>query len=125
MTNISERLIPLLRMAEHICIAVRAPTRGSIYAWEFEKDGDELKIKVQGQFTSNSGSLAIKAAIAGLGIAFVPDFHAEAAIKAKQVKILLEDWCQPFPGFHLYYPNRRHHSPAFSLLLQELQRSRR
>lgn len=109
-------------LADHACINIRTPTHGGIYAWEFEKEGREVKVRVEGQFTCNSAPLAVEAAKAGFGIAFVPEFHVQAAIEDGTVIRIMEDWCPPFAGFHLYYPSRRQNSPAFMLLLGELRR---
>lgn len=86
------------------------------------KKGRELRVRVEGQFTCNNAFLAVEAAKAGFGIAFVPDFHAQSAIDDGSVVRLMNDWCPPFAGYHLYYTSRRQNSPAFALLLAELRR---
>lgn len=111
-------------LAAHACINIRTPTNGGLYGWEFEKDGREIRVKVEGQFVCNTAPLAVAAAASDLGIAFVPDFHAQEAVDTGNVVPLLEDWCQPFAGYHLYYPSRRQSSTAFSLLLAELRNAR-
>lgn len=108
-------------LAEHRCINLRFPTAGGLYAWEFEKDGREVKVRVQGQLTFNASLLIIDAALAGLGIAYVVDDLVLPMVRAGRLVQVLEDWCPPFPGYHLYYPSRRQHSPAFALLVEALR----
>jgi len=105
----------------HRCINLRMPTHGNIYAWEFERGAKELKVKVDGQLVFNRMSQIMEAALAGFGFAYVPeDAAAPAVAKGKLVRVL-EDWCAPFPGYHLYYPSRRQLSPAFGLLVEALR----
>ena len=108
-------------LADHRCINIRTPTHGDLYAWEFEREGREVKVRVEGRFTCNSAVLAVRAAAAGVGIAFVPDFHAFEALATGSVIRVLEGWCSPFAGYHLYYPSRRQNSRAFALLLEEVR----
>ena len=105
----------------HNCINLRLPTFGGLYAWEFEKDGQALNVRVDGQLTFNTGSQSLKAAIAGLGLAFVTADMAVPAMSEGSLIRVLEDWCPPFPGYHLYYPSRRLPSPAFAVLLEALR----
>ncbi|TNC49570.1 LysR family transcriptional regulator [Rubellimicrobium rubrum] len=105
----------------HACITVRLPTAGGLYAWEFEKDGRELKVRVEGQFVLNSPALHLKAARAGLGLAFVLEGHVEDDLREGRLVRVLEDWCPPFAGYHLYYPSRRQPTPAFALLVEALR----
>jgi DNA-binding transcriptional LysR family regulator len=105
----------------HRCINLRMPTHGNIYAWEFEKGAKELKVRVDGQLVFNRMSQILEAALAGFGFAYVPeDAAAPYVAKGKLVRVL-EDWCAPFPGYHLYYPSRRQSSPAFALLVDALR----
>ena len=108
-------------LAEHNCINLRFPTLGGLYAWEFEKAGRPLNVRVQGQLIVNDAELALQAAIDGGGIAFLTEDHVQSAIAMGRLKRVLEDWCPPFPGYHLYYPSRRQQSPAFALLVDALQ----
>lgn len=110
-------------LAEHDCINLRFQTRGNLYAWEFEKDGRELNVRVDGQLIFNSVSLIMKAVLAGMGIAFVMEDHVSEALQSGALVSLLDDWCPPFPGYHLYFPSRRQPSPAFSLLVEALRRA--
>jgi len=105
----------------HRCIRVRLPTAGGLYAWEFEKDGRELKVRVEGPFVLNSSALHLKAARAGLGLAFVLEDLVMDDLREGRLVRVLEDWCPPFAGYHLYYPSRRQPTPAFALLVEALR----
>ena len=105
----------------HPCINLRLPTYGGLYAWEFEKGKRELKVRVEGQLVFNNLGQIINAALAGFGLAYVPEDLVQAYIKAGKLKRVLEDWCPPFPGYHLYYPSRRQSSPAFALVVDALR----
>lgn len=105
----------------HDCINLRFQTRGGLYAWEFEKDRRKLNVRVDGQLTFNSVPQIVTAAVAGFGLACLPDDIVMPDIRKGKLKRVLEDWCPPFPGFHLYYPSRRHASPAFALLVEALR----
>jgi DNA-binding transcriptional LysR family regulator len=108
-------------LAHHDCINLRFTTSGGLYAWEFEKDGRELKVRVEGQLAFNNSALCLKAALDGFGLAFLPEDRAKAHLREGQLVRVLSDWCAPFPGFHLYYPCRRQQSPAFALLIEALR----
>ena len=108
-------------LAQHSCINLRFPTHGGLYAWEFEKAGHALTVRVDGPLIVNEISLALKGALDGLGIAYLPENYAMPDIEAGRLSRLLEAWCPPFPGYHLYYPSRRQHSPAFALLVDALR----
>jgi DNA-binding transcriptional LysR family regulator len=105
----------------HQCINLRLPTLGGIYAWEFEKGSKELKVRVDGQLVFNRLTQILEAALAGFGFAYVPEDAAAPHIAKGKLVRVLEDWCAPFPGYHLYYPSRRHSSPAFALLVDALR----
>jgi DNA-binding transcriptional LysR family regulator len=108
-------------LATHNCVNLRFPTLGGLYAWEFEKDGRELQVRVEGQLVVNDIALARQAALGGLGLAYLPEDHVAADIEQGALVRVLEDWCPPFPGYHLYYPSRRQQSPAFALLVEALR----
>ncbi len=108
-------------LTHHNCINLRMPTSGGLYAWEFEKNGRALNVRVEGQLTCNDPDLAIKSAMNGLGLCSLPSYVTDEFIGDGRLVRVLEDWCPPFPGFHLYYPSRRQHSAAFSLLLESLR----
>lgn len=96
-------------------------TAGGLYAWEFAKGGRDLKVRVEGLFTANNITMAVRAARDGLGIAFVPEDLVQAGVEAGKLVRVLADWCPPFPGYHLYYPSRRQPTPAFALLVEALR----
>src|SRR6266540_2149449 len=105
----------------HNCINLRLPTHGGVYAWEFEKGGRELKVRVEGQFTFNATVQILNAALAGAGLAYVPESMAAPHLAKGRLKRVLEDWCPSFSGYHLYYPSRRQSSAAFTLLVDALR----
>jgi DNA-binding transcriptional LysR family regulator len=108
-------------LTAHNCINMRLPTHGTIYPWEFEKDGRELRVRVEGQTVFNNIAMRIDAVLNGLGLAYMPEDQVQSYIEDGRLIRVLEDWCLPFPGYHLYYPNRRHASPAFTLLVDALR----
>ncbi len=108
-------------LIRHRCINLRLPTRGGLYAWELERQGRELNVRVEGQLVFNSTHLVVEAALAGFGLACLPDAELAAPLADGRLVRLLEDWCPPFPGYHLYYPSRRQLSPAFTLIVQALR----
>jgi DNA-binding transcriptional LysR family regulator len=108
-------------LVEHTCINLRLPTHGGLYAWEFEKGGRELRVRVDGQLVFNGTTQMITAALAGFGLAYVPqDLVLPHLAKGRLVRALA-DWCPPYRGYHLYYPSRRQSSPAFALLVDALR----
>ena len=108
-------------LAEHRCINIRLRTLGGFYVWEFEKDDRELKVRVEGQAAFNDLRLIVKAARAGLGLAFVYEDVVEEDLASGALVAVLDDWTPPFTGYHLYYPSRRQQSPAFALLVEALR----
>jgi DNA-binding transcriptional LysR family regulator len=105
----------------HRCINLRRVTRGGYHPWEFEKRGREINVRVEGQLAVNSLELARNAALEGLGLAYLPDDLVQDQIDKKRLMRVLEDWCEPFPGYHLYYPSSRQHAPAFAVVLDVLR----
>jgi DNA-binding transcriptional LysR family regulator len=108
-------------LTAHDCINIRLPTYGGIYPWEFEKRGRELKVRVDGQLVFNNIALRLNAVLAGLGLAYLPEDRVQSQVAEGRLIQVLDDWCAPFPGYHLYYPSRRHSSPAFALLVDSLR----
>jgi DNA-binding transcriptional LysR family regulator len=108
-------------LTEHNCINVRLRTYGGLYPWEFEKDGRELKVRVEGQLIFNTSAQVVTAALGGFGLAYIWEDLAQPHIADGRLHRVLEDWCPPFPGYHLYYPSRRQPSPAFALLVDALR----
>jgi DNA-binding transcriptional LysR family regulator len=107
----------------HNCINLRLPTNGGLYAWEFQKDGRELKVHVEGQLVFNGTFQMLNAALAGSGLTYVPEDVARPYLTKRRLKRVLEDWCPPYSGYHLYYPSRRQPTPAFALLTMRLRQS--
>jgi DNA-binding transcriptional LysR family regulator len=105
----------------HACINLRLPTYGGLYAWEFEKSGRELKVRVEGQLVFNRLAQILAATLAGFGLAYLPQDLVAPYLAKGRLKRVLEDWCAPFAGYHLYYPSRRQSSPAFALLVEALR----
>ncbi len=105
----------------HNCINLRLPTHGGLYAWEFEKGTRELKVHVEGQLVFNRTAQMLGAALAGFGLTYVPEDVAQPHLAKGRLKRVLEDWCPPFSGYHLYYPSRRQLTPAFALLVEALR----
>jgi DNA-binding transcriptional LysR family regulator len=105
----------------HNCINLRLPTHGGLYAWEFEKGGRELRVRVEGQLVFNGTYQMLNAALAGFGLAYVPADLAQPHLAKGRLRRVLEDWCPPYSGYHLYYPSRRQHSAAFALLVDALR----
>ena len=105
-------------LQNHSCINMRMPTLGGLYAWEFAKDGQDLRVRVEGQLIFNNLPPRISAAIAGRGLAFVPEDTVEQAVAEGALEKVLEDWCEPFSGYYLYYPSRKQHTAAFAQLIE-------
>jgi DNA-binding transcriptional LysR family regulator len=108
-------------LTAHNCINLRMPTHGGLYVWEFEKSGQELQVRVEGQLVFNTIAMRLEAALQGLGVAFMPEDLVQDAVAQGRLIRVLEDWCEPFSGYHLYYPSRRQTSPAFTLLREALR----
>jgi DNA-binding transcriptional LysR family regulator len=105
----------------HNCINLRLPTYGGVYVWEFEKNGREIKVRVEGRFVFNNFALRLDAVLAGFGLAFLQEDQVKAHLAAGRLIRVLADWCPPFSGYHLYFPMRRQPTPAFALLVEALR----
>ena len=105
----------------HRCINVRLPTRGGLYAWEFSRGGRDVNVRVEGPMIVNDSIVALDAAMQGIGLAFLMEDLVAPAIAEGHLIRVLEDWCEPFAGYHLYYPSRRQPSLAFSLVVDALR----
>jgi len=112
-------------LTEHACIGLRMPTHGGLFAWEFEKRGREVKVRVDGPLVFNNFKLRLESALAGLGITYMPADRAQEFVARGELVSVLEDWCAPFSGYHLYYPSRRQPTPAFAVLVDALRYPRR
>jgi len=108
-------------LGAHACINLRLPTSGGFYAWEFGRQGRELKVRVEGQLAFNNVNMILRAGASGFGLACVLEDHVAAGVAAGRLIRVLEDWSPPFTGYHLYYPSRRQASAAFTLLVNALR----
>jgi DNA-binding transcriptional LysR family regulator len=109
-------------LTSHNCLNLRLPTHGgSLYVWEFEKNGREVNVRVEGQLVVNSAGLLLDGALKDFGLAYLTEGHVRSHIADGQLIRVLADWCPPFPGYHLYYPSRRQPSPAFKLVVEALR----
>uniref|UniRef100_A0A9E8CND3 LysR family transcriptional regulator n=1 Tax=Bosea sp. NBC_00436 TaxID=2969620 RepID=A0A9E8CND3_9HYPH len=108
-------------LVRHVCINMRHETVGGLYAWEFEKDGQELRVRVSGQLTFNNSYAMIDAAVSGYGIAYLPNDIVERQIVSGDLVQVLDDWSPFFDGYFLYYPSRRQNLPAFKVIVDALR----
>jgi len=108
-------------LTAHDCINLRLPTYGGLFPWEFEKRGRELKVRVEGPLVFNNIAMRLHAALAGLGLAYLPEDRVLPHVAAGRLVRVLDDWCLPFSGYHLYYPSRRQPAPAFAVLVEALR----
>lgn len=108
-------------LVRHTCINLRLIGSGAIYAWEFQQDARPLRVRVDGQLTFSSIHLSVEAALKGFGIAFVPEEAVREHIERNALVVVLDQWCPPISGFHLYYPSRRQQSPAFQIIVEALR----
>lgn len=108
-------------LTDHTCINIRLPTHGGLYVWEFEQGRQQVRVRVSGQVTFNTSTLVVQAARDGFGIAFLPECQLAEDLAAGGLVRVLADWCDPYPGFHLYYPSRRQASPALRVLIEGLR----
>ena len=108
-------------LVRHRCINTRQETSGGLYAWEFEKDGQALRVRVNGQLTFNNSYAMVEPAISGLGIAYIPESMVQDAVAEGRLEIVLDDWSPMFDGYFLYYPSRRQNLPAFRAVVEALR----
>ena len=109
-------------LMNHSCINQRMQTSGGLYVWDFEQGGKQVNVRVDGQLIFNTSSHIVDAALAGLGIAYLPEEEFEPHLREGRLERVLEDWCPPFSGYYLYYPSRRQPSPAFTLVANALRK---
>ena len=108
-------------LVAHNCITLRMPTHGGLFMWEFEKNGQALIVRIEGQLGFNNIAMRLESALQGLGLAYMPEDAVRPHIEQGHLIRVLEDWCEPYSGYHLYYPSRRQSSPAFTLLREALR----
>jgi DNA-binding transcriptional LysR family regulator len=108
-------------LAQHDCINLRLHSAGGLYAWELGQGGRELRVRVEGRLIFNEVEPMLQAAREGFGLTCVLEDHVAEDVAVGRLVPVLQDWCQPFSGYHLYYPSRRQPSAAFSLLVEALR----
>ena len=108
-------------LTRYNCINLRLPTHGGLYAWEFARDGHEQRVRVSGQLVVSTAAAALTGALAGLGLAYLPEDAVKPYLANGKLLRILAAWCSPFSGYHLYYPSRRQQSPAFAVLVDALR----
>lgn len=108
-------------LTAHRCINYRSSGSGGLYAWEFERDGRRMNVRVEGPLILNTSEHILDAALAGLGLGFLLEDECATHVEEGRLVPVLADWCQPFPGYHLYYPSRRQISPAFRMVIDALR----
>ena len=108
-------------LTQHRCINLRLPAQRGIYAWEFERSGREIKVRVDGQLVFNTAGLILNAALDGFGLAYLTEQQVEKHLNSGELVRALGAWCPPFSGYHLYYPSRRQPSAAFAVLVDALR----
>lgn len=108
-------------LTEHACINLRTSTYGGLYEWEFSKGKQTINARVEGSVTFNNAYDILEAAKAGFGFAYLPEEMVRPWIDSGELVSVLEDWCPVWPGFHLYYPNRRQPSRAMALLVEAMR----
>lgn len=108
-------------LMDHRCINLRLPSHGGLYAWEFEKNGQELNVRVEGQLVFNTSTMMLRAALDGAGLVYLTEGQLQPYVDDGRLTRVLEDWCEPFSGYHLYYPSRHQPTAAFALLVDSLR----
>ncbi|MDU0342547.1 LysR family transcriptional regulator [Bosea rubneri] len=108
-------------LVRHTCINMRQARAGGLYAWEFEKDGQELRVRVDGQLTFNASFAMVDAALNGYGVAYLPEDLVDRHVDAGDLTVLLDDWSPRFPGYYIYYPSRRQNLPSFKIIVDALR----
>lgn len=108
-------------LTQHECINYRFPSSGALYVWEFEEDEREIKVRVDGQLVFNNIFHVLDAALAGRGLAYVPEEVALPHIAKGRLQRVLEGWSPYWDGYHLYYPSRRQSSPAFVTFVEAMR----
>lgn len=108
-------------LVSHRCINQRMPSSGGLYVWDFARRGRHVNVRVDGPLIYNTSPPQVDAAVAGLGVALLPEDEVAAPLADGRLVRVLEEWCSPFEGYHLYYPSRRQPSPAFALVVQALR----
>ena len=111
-------------LTDHNCISLRLHADGGVYVWAFEKKRREINVRVDGQLVLNNTALMLRGAADGLGLVYGTQAQMQPQLDSGELVQVLADWCEPFPGYHLYYPSRRHPTAAFTVVLEALQSQR-
>ncbi|WEZ86620.1 LysR family transcriptional regulator [Pseudomonas sp. NyZ480] len=111
-------------LVNHNCINMRMQSGGGLYVWGFQRKDKQVNVRVDGQLIFNTSPNVVDAALAGLGIAWLPEEEFAPHLEEGRLIRVLEDWCSSFPGYYLYYPSRRQPSPAFTLVVDALRYAR-
>jgi DNA-binding transcriptional LysR family regulator len=105
----------------HRCINLRLPTHGGLYTWEFDREGREFRVRVEGPLVFNTVTMIMRAAVDGFGLAYLAEVQVQPLLDSGELVRVLDDWCEPFAGYHLYYTSRRQHAPAFAVIVEALR----
>jgi DNA-binding transcriptional LysR family regulator len=105
----------------HVGINLRLPTSGGLWSWPFEKGGRDVRVRAEGQMVCNTVPMMLDFALAGVGLAHLPEDVVQKHVHDGRLIRVLEDWCPVVTGYHIYYPSRRQPKPAFKLLLELLR----
>jgi DNA-binding transcriptional LysR family regulator len=108
-------------LMKHNCITLRLSSSGGLYAWELQHEGQDMEVRVRGQFTFNGAYQILGAALSGCGLAFLPEDMAGPHVRAGRLASVMEDWCPSFPGLHAYYPSRRNSSRALAVVMDAIR----
>ena len=108
-------------LGSHNCIGMRLPTHGGLLPWEFDRNGVQQRVRVEGQWIFNGSAPALRAALAGVGLAYLPEDLMEEHLAAGRLERVLEDWCEPYDGYYAYYPSRRQASRALQVVIEALR----
>ncbi|TDB27118.1 LysR family transcriptional regulator [Stenotrophomonas sp. ATCM1_4] len=108
-------------LVTHNCIGMRLPTHGGLLPWEFDRDGVQYKSRVEGQWIFNGSAPALRAALAGVGLAYLPEDLMHEHLAAGRLQRVLEEWCEPYDGYYAYYPSRRQASRALQVVIEALR----
>ncbi|MFN4162198.1 MAG: LysR family transcriptional regulator, partial [Stenotrophomonas sp.] len=108
-------------LGAHDCIGLRLPTHGGLMVWDLQKDGQEVNVRVAGQWTFNGSSAMLRATLAGAGLAYLPEDMVLEHVHAGRLLRVMEDWCDVFDGYYAYYPSRRQSSSAMRVVIDALR----
>jgi DNA-binding transcriptional LysR family regulator len=108
-------------LAHHDCVNYHMKSAGAPYAWQFEEDGRDVEIRVNGSFVVNDLDMMLSAALAGMGLIYGFEDYVADHLRSGRLVRVLEDYCKPFAGYYIYYPSRRQMPPALSVFIEALR----